>query len=195
MAEVVRVFGWLELGEDGLEAVADGVERTRVHRSKQSFDLGKDLLDRIEVRAVGRQVQELHPGVFKALSDAGRLVRGEIIDDDDASRLHFRDQAFLEPLAKDRAGHGAWEQLRRQDGIVRQPRDEGRRQPVAVRGLGEQFLALMTPAMAAGHRRVRAGLIDKYQRGRVEVRLCRPPEFTRQSNVGPVLFSREDRFF
>jgi hypothetical protein len=137
----------------------------------------------------------MHARVFEALADTSYFVGREIVDDDDAARPHFRDQAFREPLLEDCAGHRTWEQLWSQDGVMGQPGDEGRCHPVTMRHFGEEFLALLTPAMAARHRRVRAGLIDKYQRGEVEIGLRRPPELAGEGDIGPILFSREERFF
>lgn len=161
----------------------------------EAFDLGEDLLDRIEVRAVRRQVEQVHARVFEAFLDARHLVSRQIVDDDDAVWPHFRDQAFLKPLPEDHPGHGAREQLRGQDAVMRQARDEGGCHPVTVRSLGEQLLTLWAPAMAARHRRVRAGLIDKHQRCEVELGLSRPPERACKRDVGAILLSREDRFF
>ena len=78
---------------------------------------------------------------------------------------------------------------------MRQPRNEGGRHPVTVRGLGEQLLALVAPAMAARHRRVRAGLIDEHQQSRVKIGLPGLPKRTRECDIGPILLSCEDRFF
>jgi hypothetical protein len=49
--------------------------------------------------------------------------------------------------------------------------------------------------MAARHRRVRARLIDKHEAGKVQLGLTRLPKRARERDVGPILFSREDRFF
>lgn len=137
----------------------------------------------------------MHAGLFEALADTSHFVGRKIIDDNDAARPHFGDQAFREPLVEDSAGHRTREQLWSQDGVMGQAGDEGRRHPVTVRHFGEELLALLTPAMAARHRRVRAGLIDEYQRGEVEIGLRRPPEFAGKGDIGPILFSREERFF
>ncbi|HEX7849235.1 MAG TPA: hypothetical protein VF485_05825 [Sphingomonas sp.] len=49
--------------------------------------------------------------------------------------------------------------------------------------------------MAARHRRVRAGFINKHQRREVELGLSCSPKRTGQRNIGAILLSREDRFF
>lgn len=57
MPDEVGVFSRLEFFEDGFECVADGVKGARIHLLEQAFDLGEDLLDGIEIGAVGRQVK------------------------------------------------------------------------------------------------------------------------------------------
>jgi hypothetical protein len=195
MADEVCVFAGFELFEDVFERIADGIEAAWVHLLEQALDLGEDLLDRIEVRAVGRQIQQVHSRAFEAFADTGNFVGGQVIDDDDATRHHFGDQALFKPLAEDHAGHRAWEQLRGEDAVMRQPCDKGGRHPVTVRGLGEELLALVAPAMAAGHRRVGAGFIDEHEVGKVETRLSSLPQLTRQGDVRPVLLRRKYRFF
>lgn len=195
MADEVCVFAGSELFEDGFERVADGIEAAWVHLLEQAFDLGEDLLDRIEVGTVGRQVEQVHARVFKAFADTSDLVGGQVVDDDNASLPHFRDQAFLQPLAEDHAIHRAWQQLRGQDAVMRQSRDKGGRHPVSMRRLGKELPAFMTPAMAAGHGGVGPGLIDEHQACKVEVRLPRLPQLPRQRDVRTILFGREYRFF
>ena len=195
MSDEVGVFVWLELFEDGFEGIADGIEAAWVHLFEQTFDLGEDLFDRVEVGAVGRQVDKVHPCAFEALADTGNLVSGQIIDNDNAARLHLGDQAFLQPLAEDHAVHRAWQQVRGEDAIMRQACDKGGCHPVAMWSLGEELSAFVTPAMAARHRGVGAGLIDKDQRTEVEARLGCCPELARQCDIRPVLLGREYGFF
>ena len=195
MADEVGVFARHELFEDGFERVADCVEAARVHLLEQAFDLGEDLFDGIEVRAIGRQVEQEHARVFKAFADTGNLVGGEIIDDNDASRLHFWDQAFVQPLTEDHAGHRAWQQLRGQDAIMRQPGDKSGGHPVAVWGFGEQLQSLMAPTMAARHRCVGASFINEHKTPKVEPRLRSLPKLPGQRDVRPVLLRRKYRFF
>ena len=53
MGEVVVAFGCAE-GVEGLaDGVPEGVDGAGCRGAKQGFELGEDLLDRIEVRVVG----------------------------------------------------------------------------------------------------------------------------------------------
>lgn len=184
-----------ELFEDDFDGIADGVEGSGSHASEQCLEFGEDLLDRVEVGAIRRQVEQMHLSVFEALADACHLVGRQVVDDDDAARHHFGDQAFLQPLAEDHAVHRAWQKLWGEDAVMDQSGDKGRGHPVTMGCFGEQLLALLTPAMGAGHRRVCSGLIDEHEAGEVKIGLARLPELARQGDIGPILLRRIDRFF
>ena len=49
----------------------------------QMLELGKDLLDGIQVGAVGRQEQQVCADAPDCVADCGPLVAGEIVHDDD----------------------------------------------------------------------------------------------------------------
>ena len=164
MFEVICAFGWRELFEDGFERFADGVERSWCHPSKQGFDFGEHQLDGVKVRAVGREIEQLHPCAFEALADARDFMSWQIVDDDDAARFHLRDEAFFQPLLEDHAGHGTRQQLRGEDGIVGQAGQECRCHPVTMRRFADKFLALLAPTVRPRHCRVGAGFVDEHQR-------------------------------
>lgn len=54
------------------------------------LDLGKGLLDRIEIRGVWRQEPEPRAGSVDDLADSGRLVTAEVVRDDDVAGLENR---------------------------------------------------------------------------------------------------------
>ena len=179
MFEVVGAFGWPELFQDDCEGVADCVEGSRGGTSEQRLEpfdfaqesLGEDQFDgpfdfaqeSVEVGTVGREIEQPHPGIFKALPDARHLMRGEIVGDDDAAWGHFGDEAFLEPLLEDLAGHGARDQLRSKDAVMLEARHQGRCHPVTMRRLCQQFSTHLAPTMCSDHARCRAGVIDEHQ--------------------------------
>jgi hypothetical protein len=55
---------------EGFERVGDGVESSRRGLARQSFALGEPLLDRVEIGALGRQVEQTGFGAFDGRSDA-----------------------------------------------------------------------------------------------------------------------------
>ena len=52
------------------------------------LDLGEGLLDRVEVRRIGRQEPQPGAGASNRLSDRLGLVAGEIVEDDDVAGLY-----------------------------------------------------------------------------------------------------------
>ena len=195
MTDVICALAGAEAFEDGLECIADGIERAGSHAPQERLELGKDLLDRVEVGAVGREIEQPHPGIFEALADACDLVSGKIVDHHDAAGLHLWDQPFFEPLLEDFSGHRARDQHRGEDAVMLEACHEGLCHPVPMRGLTQQFLALPAPAMRPHHAGCRAGFIDEHKAREVETGLGCRPELTRQGNVRPVLLARKYRFF
>ena len=59
----------------------------RASAFRSSVELGEDLLDRIEIRRVGRQEQETRAGRADQLPNLVALVRAEIVHDDDVAGL------------------------------------------------------------------------------------------------------------
>ena len=67
------------------------------------LELGEELLDRVKVRAVGRQEQKM--GARGPDGGAGGLVlvAAEVVQDDDIARLQGRDEDGLDVAAEDGA--------------------------------------------------------------------------------------------
>ena len=61
--EVCGAFGRRVLGEDFAAGLGDRLVASRSRLSQQSFELGEDLLDRIEVGRVFRQKDEASPDI------------------------------------------------------------------------------------------------------------------------------------
>jgi hypothetical protein len=95
----------------------DGVDGACLCHAQPMFDLGEDLLDRIEVRRVGRQERE--PG-------AGRKDRGpyrpgtmaaEVVEDDNVAGTQLGHQELLDIGAEDSAIDRAIDDARRGERI------------------------------------------------------------------------------
>src|SRR5260370_29572437 len=116
--------------------------------SEQRFQLGEHLLDRIEVRTVGRQEEK--PRADRANGPAHRmaLVAAEIVHDDNVAGLERRQEELLdigfEAFAVDRSIKDA----RRVDPVVPQGRKGCECLPTPVRRLSAQALSSRSPAMA-----------------------------------------------
>ena len=110
--------------------------RSAAFRSS-SLELGEDLLDRVEVGAVGRQEEELGAGGPDRLADGLALVAAEIVHDDDVAGRERRDEELLDPGGEDLAVDRPVEHAGRVDPVVAQRGEEGQRAPAAERRLGD----------------------------------------------------------
>lgn len=111
-------------------SVLDGALLSLAH---PVFDLGKGLLDRIEVWGIGRQVPKPGTGSLDHLSDGRRLMTSEIVHDDNIARLQHGDELLLDISAEALAVDGSVENARSCQPIPAQRAEEGQRAPVAVR--------------------------------------------------------------
>ena len=80
-------------------------------RSEQPLEPGEGEFDRVQVRAVRRQVQQTAPGRLDGRPDRGRLVARQVVEDDRVSRPEGRHQDGGDVLPEPPAGHGAVEHL------------------------------------------------------------------------------------
>jgi len=163
--------------------------------SEQSLELGKDLLDRVEVRAVGRQEEEASAGGTNGAAHGLPLVAAEIVDDDDIAGFEGRNEHLFdigeEAFAIDRSVNDAG----RIDAVVPQGRQECQGSPMALGYLRQEFVPARCPATHARHVGFRPGLIDEDQPCRVKSALMRLPAQALSRHVGTILFGGEQSFF
>ena len=159
------------------------------------LDLGEGLLDRIEVRRIGRQVPEPGTGSPDDLSQHGRLVAAEVVHDDDVARLENGNQLLLdigsEALAVDRT----IEHARSCEAVAAQRAEEGQRPPVAMWGISPQTIALAAPSAQRRHAGLDPGLVDEHQAPWIEAGLPGSPALSPAGDVGASLLKREQCFF
>ena len=97
-------------GGDGGKGIADGsadaLPGARAHAAQRLFGLGKGLLDRVEVRGVGGQKDDLTAGGFDERLGTGALVDGEVVEDHDLSRVQARHEHLLHERFEDAAVDG-----------------------------------------------------------------------------------------
>jgi hypothetical protein len=78
MGEVVGAVG----GGEGVEGLTDGLperlDGAAGGSAEQRLEVGEGLLDRVQIRAVGRQVEQLRPGRLDRCAHARDLVRAEV---------------------------------------------------------------------------------------------------------------------
>jgi hypothetical protein len=80
--------------------------------SQQRLEFGESLLNRVEIRAVGRQEEQPPSRLSIASLDAGDLVAGQIVHDDGIARAQRRREDLPDIGAEDVAGQGAVQHVR-----------------------------------------------------------------------------------
>ena len=163
--------------------------------AKQDFELGEDLLDRIEVGAVGRQEQEAGASGPDYGPHGGLLVAGEVVHDDDITRAKRRAQFLLDPLGEGRPVDRLIEHERRIDPVAAQGGNEGHRLPVAIRHLGMEPLASGCPTPQRCHVGLGPGFIDEDEPRRIRQVLELLPLRAPSGDLGPELLGGKNAFF
>ena len=195
VVQVVGAFGWFEVIEELADAAPDGGDGPFVGLAQQGLELGEDHLDRVQVRAVWRQEQQVRARRTNGAAHGDALVAAEIVEHDDVTWAQGWSEELLDPGAEQDAIDRPVEHAGRDDAVVTQTGEEGHGGPVAVRRTGHQALAARGAAVQAGHVGLGPGFIDKHQAVRVDLALMAPPAFALAADVGPLLFGGAQAFF
>src|SRR4029077_13778797 len=138
LGEVVCAFLRGEAAEEISDGVPEGLTAAGCSLADQRLEFGEGLLDRIEIGAVGRQVDQTGAARFNGFAHAGDLVRAEIVLDDDVTGCERGGQDLFAIGAKGIAIHGAIENEWRAEPGRSQPGDQGRCPPMPVRNRGNK---------------------------------------------------------
>jgi hypothetical protein len=74
---------WRDGGEDLADGLADSLDGSRLSLSQVMFNLCEELFDRVQVRGIFREKEELGPGAPDCGANGFVLVRAEIVHDHD----------------------------------------------------------------------------------------------------------------
>ncbi len=190
MADIVGTFR----GREGLEGVANSGPQAgnRAGRSgpQAGFEFGKDLLNGIEVGAVGGQIEQARPDSLNRLAHACDFMTGEIVHDDavagvqggreDLFDISDKAGAINRPIQDRRGG----EVLRAQGG------NEGGRLPVSMRDFGDEACPAPTPTVPPGQIRPHGRLIQEDEAVPIEGGRLGAPALACHHDIRPILFCR-----
>ena len=129
--------------------------------AEEVFELGEDLLDRVQVRTVGRQEEHVRTGAADCPADGLALVAAEIVEDDYITRHEGGGQDLLDISCEGLAIDRTVEDARRVDPVGTQGGDEGQRSPMPMRRPAWQALAAQAPAPERGPVGLHPGLINE----------------------------------
>jgi len=159
------------------------------------FEFCKDLLDGIEMRAVGRKEQKASPPCPNGLPDAGPFVAGEVIENNDLTQRKCGAKLLLNPSGKAGGIDRLIEDEGRFDPIMAQCRDEGHGFPVTVGNLVMKPLTNGRPATQGCHVGLGPSFINKNEAPRIRPCLILFPLFTPPGNFWLQLLGRQNAFF
>ena len=159
------------------------------------LELGKDLFDGIEIRAAGRQEDEM--GAFGPDGLACRLafVGAQIVEDDDIPLGQGRGEHLLDIGGEEIAIDGSIDHPGRIDPVMAQCGDESEGLPMSERSKGLEPLAPGPPTPEWSHVGLDPCLVDEHQPFGINPALMGLPADALAGDVRPILLHWQDRFF
>src|SRR3954463_5574302 len=191
----VAAFCWREeIGDaaDGLPQALDGALRGF---AQQRLVFGESLLDRVQIGAVGRQIDELRPSDGDRLGNAGDFMAAQIIEQDNVAGRQCRRQHLLDIGAKTLPVESTLEHIGYTDPGCSQSGDQGGQLPVTVRDRSPQPQTARTSAIAARHVRGGPSLVDEDQAIGIERRLAANNPAPGLGYIRPLLLGRVQGLF
>jgi len=82
------------------DSIREKVQTTDLPFAKERLDLRPHFLNRVEIRAVGRQIQQSYTSCIQNLPDSFYMVRTHIVHYNDITRTEGRQQYFFQLLDK-----------------------------------------------------------------------------------------------
>jgi hypothetical protein len=195
MADVVRALIRAEEGQGGRDERVHLIEVARAGRAEERLELGKGLLDRIEVRTVRGEEAELGAGGFDGGLHVGLFMHGQVVEDHDIARPEGRHEHLFDVGPETRLVDRPVE-----DGRGGQPRhaeagDHRVRLPVPAGGVVSEPVAAWAAPIPAQQIRGHATFIEKHVALHVAQRLPRAPLPARRHDVRPALLVGVYGFF
>ena len=135
---------------------------------QEPLELREDEFDRVQIRAVWRQVDEPRSRSRDPLPNAGNLVSTEVVHHHDVAWLKGRDQMAGYPAKEDLAVNGSINDQRCRQACRTKRREERRRLPVAVGHAGQQTLPLGRPPPRTSHVRLGPCFVDEDEPIRIQ---------------------------
>jgi hypothetical protein len=187
VANVVLALSAAKLVQQFAVGAPEGINRSGLSFSQHRLELGKDLLDRVVVRAVGRQVLRRRASLLDGGAHASDFMGAQVVHHHDVAGPIFRHQELLDPGPKGGAIEGTVEHQGRAHPPGAQRADKRGGAPVTG---GRKAPAALAPGRAAprrGHARGRPCLIKENQTPGCQAGLLVLPVRARLDHVGPCL--------
>ncbi len=153
------------------------------------------MLDRVQVRAVGWQVQYARANGPDRFPHPRDFVGREVVQYDHVAALERWREHLLDIGPEHLAPHGPIQHERSNDPILAQASHEGGGEPVPVRRRIDDALSARRPAITAGHVGSGSGLVEEHEAARIHIALPAPPAAALLRYIGPILLGRSQRLF
>ena len=151
------------------------------------FELGEELLDRVQIGRVFRQVEQPGTDCTNGAAHGIGLVRTEIVHDHDVALPQGRNQNLLDVEKEGFAVDRPVDQPGRRNTIVAQSGEKGHGLPAAMRHFGPDPLALRRPAPQRRHVGFCPGLVDENQAGGIDPLSILGPLCPPTGDIGTIL--------
>jgi len=159
------------------------------------FDLAPHRLDGIEIRRIGRQIQQPDAGGFEGFPDSPDFVCGQIVQNHHLARAPSGREPLRPPSQKHFAVHGAFKKPRSAGTLQPNAGDQRAGLIVSVGDVRQQSLPTQRTAPQARHLGVGSAFVHKHQRGRGLGSQPLMPVRPFFSDVGAFLFGGGQSFF
>lgn len=195
MGEVVAAFLRAEAVKQGAEPPPGRLHGPFGRVTEQGFELGEDLLNRVEIGGVRRQEAQCGSHPLKGRPHGRTLVAAQVVHNDDIAWGERRQQTLFDIGQEARPVDRAIEDTRSGHTVVAQRRHEGQRLPVPVGAGRAQPLAPAAAAMAAGHVGLGPRLVQEDEPAGVKLALRALPLLAALRDVRPLLLGGHQTFF
>ena len=162
---------------------------------QERFEFGEEVFNGIQVGRVRRQIPQACACGGDGLLHARHFVAGQVIRNNDVTRLQRRAEQCLHIHEERFAVPRAVQDHRRGDGIHAQACDKGGGVPVSVRHRSEAARPFGGPASGAGHLRADPRFIQEDQRRHIKRGLVGLPLGSCRLHVVAFLLAGAQRFF
>src|SRR3954463_2627761 len=188
--KVVGAFGGCEDVDKAPDGGPKALDGAFGGLAQECFQFGEGLLDRVEVRAVRRQVEELCARRLDQGSHPWPLVAGQVVQDHDIAQPQGGHEDLLNIGLERRAVDRPIEHEGRHKAARAQPGHKGGCLPAPVRDTDPKASSPRSPPVAPGHGGGSPGLVEEHQPLGIEVELALEPGRASLADIRAVLLGR-----
>lgn len=195
MSEIISAFVGTEVLEAFAEERPQGVNRAASRRANNRLQFGKAEFDWVEVRTVGREIEEGRAGALDQASHAGDFVRAEVVGDDEIAGHERRHEDLFDVGEEARTVERAVEHAGRGQAADAERREKGAGPPSGKWGVVVDADATGCAAVASQQVRRDTRFIEEDEMSRVPRRRELSPLGARGGNVRSIVLAGSYGFF